>query len=47
MLRTRLVTAAILAPLILAVVFLGEPWLSIMVGALGELDPVVERLAGT
>ena len=32
MLRTRLVTAAILAPLILAVVFLGEPWLSLLVG---------------
>ena len=32
MLRTRLVTAAVLAPLILAVVFLGEPWLSLLVG---------------
>src|SRR6186997_111065 len=32
MLRTRLVTAAILAPLILAVVVLGEPWLSLLVG---------------
>ncbi|HEX5039412.1 MAG TPA: phosphatidate cytidylyltransferase [Candidatus Limnocylindria bacterium] len=33
MLRTRLVTAAILAPLVLAVVVLGEPWLSLLVGA--------------
>lgn len=32
MLRTRLVTAAILAPLILAIVVLGEPWLSVLVG---------------
>jgi phosphatidate cytidylyltransferase len=32
MLRTRLVTAAILAPLVLAVVVLGEPWLSLLVG---------------
>jgi len=32
MLRTRLVTAAVLAPLILAVVVLGEPWLSLLVG---------------
>jgi phosphatidate cytidylyltransferase len=32
MLRTRLVTAAILAPLILAIVVLGEPWLSLLVG---------------
>jgi phosphatidate cytidylyltransferase len=31
-LRTRLVTAAVLAPLILAVVVLGEPWLSLLVG---------------
>jgi len=32
MLRTRLVTAAILIPLILAVVLLGEPWLSLLIG---------------
>ena len=32
MLRTRLVTAAILAPLIVAVVVLGEPWISLLVG---------------
>jgi phosphatidate cytidylyltransferase len=32
MLRTRLLSAAILAPLILGVVLLGEPWLSLLVG---------------
>ena len=32
MLVTRLITAAILAPLVLAVVVLGEPWLSLLVG---------------
>lgn len=32
MLRTRIVTAIILAPLVLAVVVLGEPWLSLLVG---------------
>lgn len=32
LLRTRLVTAAILAPLVLAVVVLGEPWISLLVG---------------
>ena len=32
MLRTRILTAAILAPLILLVVFLGEPWLSLLIG---------------
>jgi phosphatidate cytidylyltransferase len=32
MLRTRLITAAILAPLVLAVVVLGEPWISLLVG---------------
>ena len=32
MLRTRLVTALLLAPLILAIVFLGEPWLSLLIG---------------
>ena len=37
MLRTRLVTAAILAPLILAVVVLGEPWFSLLVGIIAFL----------
>ncbi len=32
MLRTRLLTAAILAPIVLAVAVLGEPWLSLLVG---------------
>ncbi len=32
MLRTRLLTAAILAPIILLVVILGEPWLSVLIG---------------
>jgi phosphatidate cytidylyltransferase len=32
MLRTRLVTGVILAPLIVAIVLLGEPWLSLMIG---------------
>lgn len=32
MLRTRIVTAAVLAPLVLVVVLLGEPWLSLMIG---------------
>lgn len=32
MLRTRIVTAAVLAPIILAVVLLGEPWLSVLIG---------------
>ena len=32
MLRTRLVTAAALVPVILAIVLLGEPWLSLLVG---------------
>lgn len=32
MLRTRLLTAAILGPIILAIVLLGEPWMSVMVG---------------
>jgi phosphatidate cytidylyltransferase len=37
MLRTRLVTALILAPLILAIVVLGEPWLSLLVGIVAFL----------
>ncbi len=32
MLRTRLLTAAVLAPIILAIVLLGEPWLSLLIG---------------
>jgi phosphatidate cytidylyltransferase len=36
-LRTRLVTAVILAPLILAIVVLGEPWLSLLIGVVGFL----------
>jgi phosphatidate cytidylyltransferase len=32
MLRTRLLTAALLAPIVLVVAFLGEPWLSLLVG---------------
>ncbi len=32
MLRTRVMSAAVLAPLILAIVVLGEPWLSLLVG---------------
>lgn len=32
MLRTRLLTAAVLAPIVLAVVLLGEPWLSLLIG---------------
>jgi phosphatidate cytidylyltransferase len=44
MLRTRLLSAAILAPLILAVVFLGEPWLSVLVGVAAFLA-LVELVA--
>lgn len=32
MLRTRLLTAAVLAPVILLIVILGEPWLSVLIG---------------
>lgn len=32
MLRTRLLTAAVLGPIILVIVLLGEPWLSLLVG---------------
>lgn len=32
MLKTRIVTAAVLAPIILLIVILGEPWLSLLVG---------------
>lgn len=44
MLRTRLLSAAVLAPLILGVVFLGEPWLSVLVGAAAFLA-LVELVA--
>jgi phosphatidate cytidylyltransferase len=44
MLATRLVTAAILGPLILAVVVLGEPWLSILVGVVAFLA-LIELIA--
>lgn len=37
MLRTRLLTAAVLAPVILAIVLLGEPWLSLLLGVAGFL----------
>jgi phosphatidate cytidylyltransferase len=37
MLRTRLLTAAILGPVILAVVLLGEPWLSLLIGLVAFL----------
>lgn len=37
MLGTRLLTAAVLGPLIVAVVLLGEPWLSILVGVVAFL----------
>ena len=40
MLRTRLLTAAVLAPLILLVVILGEPWLSVLVGVTAFLAMV-------
>lgn len=32
MLRTRVLTAAVLAPIVLVVVLLGEPWLSLLIG---------------
>jgi phosphatidate cytidylyltransferase len=34
MLRTRVLTAVVLVPVVLVIIFLGEPWLSITVGAL-------------
>jgi phosphatidate cytidylyltransferase len=37
MLRTRLLSAAVLAPIVLAIVLLGEPWLSLLVGIAGFL----------
>lgn len=44
MLRTRLLSAAILAPLIVAIVLLGEPWLSLLVGVAAFLA-LVELVA--
>lgn len=37
MLRTRVITALVLGPLVLAVVVLGEPWISLLVGAIAFL----------
>jgi phosphatidate cytidylyltransferase len=36
-LKTRLVSAAVLAPIIIAIVLLGEPWLSLLVGVVAFL----------
>ena len=44
MLRTRLLTAAILAPIVVVVVVLGEPWLSLLLGVLAFLA-LVELIA--
>lgn len=44
MLRTRVLTGAILAPIVLAIVVLGEPWLSILLAILGFLA-LVELIA--
>jgi phosphatidate cytidylyltransferase len=44
MLRTRLLTAAVLAPIVLAVVLLGEPWLSLLIGVVAFLA-LVELIA--
>jgi phosphatidate cytidylyltransferase len=44
MLRTRVLTAAILAPIIVAIVVFGEPWLSILLAVLGFLA-LVELIA--
>ena len=37
MLRTRVITAAILSPVVLAAVILGEPWLSLLIGVVAFL----------
>lgn len=37
MLKTRLMTATILGPIILAIVLLGEPWMSVLVGVVAFL----------
>jgi phosphatidate cytidylyltransferase len=44
MLRTRVITAAVLAPVVLAVVLLGEPWVSLLVGLIVFLA-LVELIA--
>lgn len=44
MLRTRLLTAAILGPLIIVIALLGEPWLSLLIGAAAFLA-LVELVA--
>jgi phosphatidate cytidylyltransferase len=44
MLRTRLLTAAVLAPIILLVVVLGEPWLSVLI-AVAAFLALVELVA--
>jgi phosphatidate cytidylyltransferase len=36
-LKTRLLTAAILGPIVLAIVLLGEPWMSVLVGVIAFL----------
>ena len=50
MLRTRIISALVLVPIILAIVLLGEPWLSILIGvaaflALLELVGLLGHLA--
>lgn len=44
MLRTRLLTAAVLGPIVLAVVLLGEPWVSLLLGVAAFLA-LVEMVA--
>ncbi|MDQ6682372.1 MAG: phosphatidate cytidylyltransferase [Chloroflexota bacterium] len=44
MLRTRMLTAAILGPIVVAAVLLGEPWLSLLVGCVVFLS-LVELIA--
>jgi phosphatidate cytidylyltransferase len=44
MLRTRVITAAVLAPIVLAVALLGEPWISLLVGLVAFLA-LVELIA--
>ena len=44
MLRTRLIAAVVLAPIVLAVVLLGEPWVSLLVGLIVFLG-LVELIA--
>lgn len=44
MLRTRLLTAAVMAPIILGIVLLGEPWLSLLIGVAAFLA-LVELVA--